>query len=241
MSSGPGANDGSHAQNWTAVGLRYQGTFAGVGALAYAAYEFSGNTHYTGPNLIAVSPTGALSLNTPGVTNLGSSTALVAAATSVPGNLHTFHGYDGRYQGLSFGSGGLALTYAGWTLAGNVIGGRINGQLGLVPNGGSNELAYTVSLKYVFGPWTFGAVGEVGWYQGNPVLAGISTRRGRALAVAAQYTVAPGLQLALEYGYNDVYQGATNMLTGGAVVGPAGTVMNTAHGQALVLGSVVNF
>ncbi len=67
MSAGPGIQDGSRALNQTAVGVRYQGAFGGLGLLAYAVYEFSGHAHYTG-------------LTTPAV--LGTSTTLAASSTA---------------------------------------------------------------------------------------------------------------------------------------------------------------
>jgi hypothetical protein len=75
--------------------------------------------------------------------------------------------FNGKYDGLSFGNLGLALTYAGFTIGGNVIGGRMNGPLAATPQLGAGELAYTVGLKYVSGAFTIGAAGEIGWYQGN--------------------------------------------------------------------------
>ena len=48
LSSGPGIQDGSRVTNQTVVGVRYQGTFGGLGVLAYAAYEHSGHANYTG-------------------------------------------------------------------------------------------------------------------------------------------------------------------------------------------------
>ena len=102
--------------------------------------------------------------------------------------------FNGKYDGLSFGSGGVALTYAGFTLGANAIGGRLNGQLALVPQGGVPEVAYTVGLKYVTGPLTVGVVGEMGWYQGNVGLTGVSQRRGRGIAAGANYVVAPGFR-----------------------------------------------
>jgi hypothetical protein len=237
LSAGPGANDGSHALNWTGVGARYQGAFGGLGVLAYAAYEFSGHSQYTGPVVLTTSPTGGLVVNPNGITNLGVSSLVVGTGASA----HYFGKYSGAYQGLNFGSAGLALTYAGFTVAANAIGGRINGQLGLVPDGGVNEIAYTLSVKYVYGPWTIGWVGEAGWFQGSPLLAGISTRRGRALATGVQYTVAPGFQVGVEYGYSEQNQGGYNFVTGAVATGAAGKVNNSIHGQSLVFGSVVNF
>ena len=48
LSAGPGIQDGSRATNQTVIGVRYQGTFGGLGLLAYAAYEHSGHVQYTG-------------------------------------------------------------------------------------------------------------------------------------------------------------------------------------------------
>ncbi len=41
LSSGPGIQDGSRALNQTAVGVRYQGAFGGLGVLAYGVYMIS--------------------------------------------------------------------------------------------------------------------------------------------------------------------------------------------------------
>ena len=64
------------------------------------------------------------------------------------------------------------------------------------------------------GPLTVGVVGEIGWYQGNVVLTGISQRRGRGIAVGANYIVAPGFTVFAEYLYEEIYQGANNFVTG---------------------------
>ena len=148
LSSGPGIQDGSRATNQTVIGVRYQGTFGGLGLLAYAAYEHSGHVNYTG-------------LTTPAI--LGT--------TTVPGSK-----FNGSYQPLSFGSGGAALTFAGFTASANAIGGKLNGQGALTPSGGSNEAAMILGLKWTGGPLTVGGTVEKGWYQGNVVLAGISQR-----------------------------------------------------------------
>jgi hypothetical protein len=209
LSSGPGIQDGSRALNQTAFGVRYQGTLGGVGVLAYGVYEFSGHADYT-----------------------GQFTPAVLGITAIPGS----H-FNAQYQGLSFGSGGIALTYAGFTVGGNVIGGRINGQLGLVPQGGSNEFAYLLGAKYVNGPLTVGIVAEHGDYQGNPVMAGLTQRRGRAIDFGASYTVAPGFTFFAEYMWQDVYQGGVNMITGAV----GSNANNEARSQGLLIGNVVNF
>jgi hypothetical protein len=223
LSSSPGIQDGGRYLNLVGAGVRYQGKFGPVGILAYGAYEASEHVNYTGSQTPATLGTSALTVG-------GVPGAPVAST------------FTGKYQGLSFGSGGVAVTFAGITLNGNVIGGKINGQLGLVPDGGSNELAYVIGAKYVTGPWTMGIAGEIGWYQGNPVLSGISQRRGRGLVAGVQYTVAPGFQVAAEYLWNDVQQSATNFVGGTVSTAPAAqNIGNNAHGQAFVLGNVVNF
>jgi hypothetical protein len=200
LTSGPGIQDGSRIINQFGAGVRYQGTLGGVGVLAYGAYIGSGHANYTG-------------VTTPAV--LG---------TPVGGS------FNGQYQGLSFGSGGIALTFAGFTVGGNVVGGRVNGQEGLVPQGGANEIAYLVGAKYVNGPVTVGIVGETGFYQGNPVLAGLSQRRGRAIDFGASYTVAPGFQVFAEYMYQDMKQG-----------GAIGVGALQQKSQGVMIGDVVNF
>ena len=54
LSSGPGIQDGARATNQTVIGVRYQGTFGGLGVLAYAAYEHSGHVNYTGLQTAAI-------------------------------------------------------------------------------------------------------------------------------------------------------------------------------------------
>ena len=155
LSAGPGIQDGSRATNQTVIGVRYQGTFGGLGVLAYAAYEHSGHVQYTG-------------LTTPAV--LGT--------TAVPGSAFT-----GSYDNLSFGSGGAALTFAGFTASVNAIGGALNGQGALRPTGGVSEKAMILGLKYTSGPLTVGVTVEKGWYQGNVVLTGVSQRMAQGIAV----------------------------------------------------------
>ena len=213
LSSGPGIQDGTRATNQTVIGARYQGTFGGLGVLAYAAYEHSGHVNYTG-------------LTTPAV--LGT--------TNVPGSK-----FNGSYQPLSFGSGGAALTFAGFTASANAIGGKVNAQGALTPSGGSNESALILGLKWTSGPLTVGATVEKGWYQGNPVLAGISQRRAQGISAGANYVVAPGFTVFGEYMYEEVYQGANNFLTGAVGTAAGANANNKFKAQGFLLGNVINF
>ena len=207
LSSGPGALDGSRILNQTALGVRYQGKFGGLGLLAYASIRVQ-----RACQLYRADRHGILR-NT--AANLPATAAYDAGST-----------YNGKYGGLSFGSGGVALTFAGFTLGANAIGGRLNGQLALAPKGGAPEVAYTVGLKYVTGPLTVGVVGEIGWYQGNVRLTGVTQRRGRGITGGVAYTAAPGLPVFAEYLYQETHQGSFNFVDPGTI--RARTTLSTA-------------
>ena len=213
LSSGPGIQDGARALNVTAAGIRYQGAFGGLGVLAYGVYTFSGHAQYSGLTTPAV-------LGTVGVT--GSQ-------------------FNGQYNGLNFGSAGVALTYAGFTVGGNAVGGNMNGQLGLQPRNGAPLFGYLVGAKYVNGPWTVGIVGEEYWEQGTVTLSGVTQRRARGIDAGAGFAVAPGYSVYAEYLWNDQTQNANNFVSG-AVGGQAGAGLNNnIKGQGFLIGNVVNF
>jgi len=209
LSSGPGILDGAKATNQTVLGARYQGSFSGLGVLAYAAWEQSGHVHYTG-------------LTTPAV--LGTA--------AVPGSR-----FNGSYDGLNFGNGGLAITYAGFTIGGNIIGGRLNGQLALTPQHGVSEIAYLIGVKYVNGPFTVGVAAERGDYQGSVNLTGISQRRAQAIDFGLGYTVAPGFVVYAEYQYQTLRQTGFDFITGSA----GSSADNTIKSQGFLVGNVINF
>jgi len=213
LSSGPGIQDGSRATNQTVLGVRYQGTFGGVGVLAYAAWEKSGAVNYTGLQ-----------------------TAAILGTTNVPGSQ-----FNGKYEGLNFGSGGAALTWAGFTLSGNAIGGKLNGQGALMPTNGVRESAIILGLKYVTGPLTVGVELEKAWYQGNVVLTGISQRSAQGIAVGGNYVVAPGFTVFGEYLYEEIQQGANNFVTGAVGTQAGANLNNKVKAQGFLLGNVINF
>ena len=121
LSSGPGSLDGSRLINQYAAGVRYQGAFGALGVLAYGVYEGSGTADYTGagPGTAA------------GRTILGIS--------ALPGSK-----YNGKYQNWSIGSGGVAVTFAGFTVGGNIIGGDKNGYASPMPQNASTA-AWVIS------------------------------------------------------------------------------------------------
>ena len=209
LSAGPGIADGSRATNQTAFGVRYQGTLGGVGVLAYGVYELSGHAQYT-----------------------GATTAAVLGTTAEPGSR-----FNGSYDNLSFGSGGIAATYAGFTVGGNFIGGRLNGQLALAPQGGAPLVGELVGAKYVTGPWTIGIVAEHNDQQGTVAMTGLTQKRVRAIDTGVSYVVAPGMTVWAEYMWQDQYQGGVNQITGAI----GSNANNEIRSQGFLLGDVVNF
>jgi hypothetical protein len=213
-SAGPGALDGSRIINETAVGVRYQGVFGPLGVLAYGVWEFSGHADYTG----------ATTATAVGRANLGVS------------GLPASH-YNGNYNGLNIGSAGAALTFAGITVAGNVIGGRKNSYMNLAPQGAPNQLGFIFGAKYVAGPFTIGTDVMEYWDQGNVQMTGLSQHRARGFDAGLSYTVAPGYTVYAEYLWNDQTQNGVNQLTGAT----GSNANNNIRGQGFLIGNVVNF
>jgi len=213
LSTGPGVQDGSRSINQTAIGVRYQGVLGGVGLLAYGVYEFSGHAQYSG-------------------------TLAAATAGNPAGSGSRF---TGQYNGLSIGSGGVALTYAGFTVGGNVVGGNMNGQLGLQPKGGAPLFGVLAGVKYTAGPFTVGIVGEEFWMQGNVNLSGVTQRRGRGISAGASYAVAPGFTVFGEYLWNDQKQNLNNFNPAPGVSGTGSNANNTYTGQGVMIGNLITF
>ena len=133
------------------------------------------------------------------------------------------------------------MTAAGFTVGGNVIFGRDNGQLGLQPQGGAPMAGFLAGVKYVAGPFTAGIVGEEFTEQGNVNLTGITQLRARAVDFGVSYTVAPGYTVYSEYLWQDQYQGARNFITGAVGSAAGANLNNEIRGQGFLVGNVVNF
>ena len=225
--------------NQWAVGARYQGVFAGVGVLAYAVGEFGSHAQFSGFNSVnsATTPFGPVT-----GAQLGNPTSV---QLGLPGPSRTVGAYTGNFKNLAIGNGGIALTYAGITFGGNVIGGNMNGQLGLQPDGGKPLFGYLLGVKYVNGKFTIGIVGEEYWNQGNVNLSGISQARNRALSTGFSYTIAPGYTAYAEYVWGDQYQNFNNFNNGnnlnGTAQGSFSKANNDWHGQSVLIGQVIAF
>ncbi|HEX4171084.1 MAG TPA: hypothetical protein VHY82_01250, partial [Acetobacteraceae bacterium] len=129
------------------------------------------------------------------------------------------------------------VTYGGFTIGGNIIGGRLNGQLQLAPQNAANEIAFMFGAKYLAGPLVVGVAAERGNSQGAVNLTGLSQRRSEAIDVGLGYTVAPGLIVYAEYQYDTQTQGNFNFVT--SAIGSSAN--NTVKSQGFLLGNVVTF
>lgn len=208
LSSSTVAVDGSRSINQTAAGVRYQGALGPLAVLAYGVYEFSGHTNYTGPFI---------------------ATGSAAQRASSGGT--------GRYDGLSFGNAGIAVTYAGLTVGGNWIGGAVNGQAALRPTGGVGTQGWLVGALYKKGPLSVGASFESVDSQGAVQLTGISQRHEIGVDAGISYTIAPGLVGWVEYIYQQRHQGGFNFASGSATSSPG--AFNDVRSQGLELGTSV--
>jgi hypothetical protein len=204
-----GGNFGSRTMNQYAVGARYTGVVGGLGVLAYGVYMGSGVVNYTGPQ-----------------------TAAVLGTTTVPGSRYT-----GKFDGLSLGSFGVNLTYAGFSVFGNTLFGAVNGILAARPTGGVHGVGWVGGVKYVAGPFSIGALYGGFDSQGSQLLTGVTQRHENVFYTAATYTVAPGMVAFLDYVYGTRYQGGFNFATNAA----GSPAFNHVRSQGVMLGTAVKW
>jgi hypothetical protein len=142
-----------------------------------------------------------------------------------------------RYDSLSYGSVGAAVTFAGFTVGGNWIGGAVNGQGALRPTGGVGTNGFLAGVTYKTGALTVGVVGESIASQGAPLLVGKTQRQEYAIDFGASYTVAPGLVAWAEYMYQQRKQNGFNFAANSAAVNPG--AYNSIQSQGLEIGTTV--
>jgi hypothetical protein len=103
--------------------------------------------------------------------------------------------------------------------------------------GGAPEAAEIFGLSYAFGPLSVGADAAFIDSQGSAQLTHTSQRHEFAFAVGGAYKIAPGMNLCLEYMYEQKHQGAFNFNTSANGVASG----NDIHGQGLTLAAIVNW
>jgi hypothetical protein len=215
-------NDATRWLNQVGIGLRFQQTFGAVDFKAYGFYEAAGKENLT------TSP-----YATPTQARLGTSVGGVTASAQTM-----------RYDTLSFYKAGVAVTAMNFTLAGDYIGGRVNGQLNMSPTGGVNENAVVTGITYANGPLTLGLEYGIVESQGDARLTGISQRHEYEIGAGGAYRLAPGVQLVAEYQYEFRHQGgfdfATNTVGAGGTAVAAGRT-NDARGQGFLFSTVLTW
>jgi Gram-negative porin len=208
-------NDASRWINMWGAALRYQHSFGAVDFKSYILGETSGREDLATQNYVSLATARA-----DGFSGGANDTQFI------------------RYNDLAFYQGGIAVTWSNLTFAADYIGGQVNGQLALDPQGGTPMSAYVTGVTYMNGPLTMGVMYEDINSQGDARLAGISQRHEEAVAFGGNYAVAPGLQLVAEYQYEYRHQGGFDFNQG--TLGLNGRTVD-AHGQGVIFGTVLNW
>jgi Gram-negative porin len=143
------------------------------------------------------------------------------------------------YNGYSFGDFGGTLTFAGFTVGGQVGYGRMNGDWSPQPKGGQNELAFMLGGQYTVGPIVVGGSYfktkyAGGWTEATTTVARAETDQG--IAAGATYSLVPGMALYLSYLYGLRHQIGYDFYTGAP-----GTAGNNTRSQAFALGTVLKW
>jgi Gram-negative porin len=200
-------NDSTRWINQLGAGLRYQHTFGPMDVKLYGFYETSGRENIT-TSAFATTAQARVGAALPG---LRGNAATTAGSNNVP------------YDDLNFYKAGAAITALNFTAAIDYIGGAVNGQLGMRPEGGANENAILTGLTYANGPIVLGA--EIGMVdsQGDARLVGMSQRHEYEIAFGGNYKLAPGVQLVGEYMYQHRHQGGFDFNTGALGAGTTAT------------------
>jgi hypothetical protein len=138
------------------------------------------------------------------------------------------------FTGLSLGNVGVAVTFGGFTVGGNWIGGAVNGQIAPKPDGGADTQAWLAGVTYKTGPLLVGVTGMSINSQGSPALTGKTQRYEYGFDAGASYTIAPGLVGWAEYLYQSRKQNGFNFATGAT-----GAAFNNVHSQGVEIGTTV--
>lgn len=151
-----------------------------------------------------------------------------------------------KYDGLSVGDFGAAITFGGLSVGGKYQFGRVNnGAFTLLRSGQKDEEAWNAGLSYTVGPWIVGAdyvdVISAGYTVGNSTAAALGERRETGIAAGATYSIAPGLALFLSYLWDVRKQGGYNFVTGNGAGAPGITSAeysqhNKINAQAATIG-----
>ncbi len=137
-----------------------------------------------------------------------------------------------RYRGLSVGSLGTEVTYAGITVGGHYYGGRMNGDWGLQPKGGAGANAYLLGGQYQLGPAIVGASYFNYQNQGDDAAPATEGQRaGYGIAAGGTWLLTPGIGVFLAYLYGERKQAGYDFLAQAA-----GPLNNQVRAQVVGVG-----
>ena len=206
-------DDGSRPVNRVSAGVRYQGSFSGLDAKAFALYTASGRETIPGGGVQAGS----------------GATPLTASGNSL------------KYDGQSFVQTGVALGFQGLAVNAAFTDGRMNpSNNGLTPSGGASTVGTLIGVGYANGPWVTGTnVAFLDW-QGAAQYVHISQRHEFAFTYMVGYKLAPGINLAAEYLYIQKHQGGFDFYSNG-VNTTTTRAGNDIHAQGLTFATILSW
>jgi hypothetical protein len=143
----------------------------------------------------------------------GATTSLNGVAGAIGNSAHYPHyGYDD----LSVYQVGGQVTYAGFTLAGNIKGGQVEDGYAFKPKGARDALSFILGANYVVGPYVIGA----SYFNGQTSGAYLPGVKGTArtlseygAAVGANYVLSPNASFFLQYLYGHRHQPGNSVLS----------------------------
>ncbi len=143
-----------------------------------------------------------------------------------------------QFNGYSVGVFGLSLSYAGFTVAGNLNYGQMNGDWGIQPRGGVNEVAWIGGVQYATGPVVVGASYFRNNFAGNwlPDTGVARTETDIGVAAGGTYNLVPGMAIYLSYLYGERHQLGWDFAS--ATAGPD---QNNTHASVISIGSVLSW
>jgi predicted porin len=145
--------------------------------------------------------------------------------------------WNGKYNSISAGDVGVAVTIAGFTVGGHYLGGTINNVNSTNPNGAPQSQAWMLGVQYATGPFVVGTSYYNYQEQGAPQLTGVTQRYTDAFDLGGTWNAAPGLYFYAQYMWGQQHQGQYNFIQGAA----GSSLGNTTQAQVLVVGTKVRW
>ncbi len=138
-----------------------------------------------------------------------------------------------KFDNLSFGTGGIAITAMGVTVAADYIGGHVNNQQAAVADGGKPTNAVITGVSYHNGPLSIGANVGIIDMQGVGIV-GKTQEHDFEVNAGGSYSLAPGFTMVAEYMYQQRHAGGHNFYGGAAATGDI-------HSNGMLLATVVSW